>query len=238
VNISKSKMSEEGRMRYDWIKDWKVGDLLTNEGGDTLLLTAINLDPQERCPPTGYQGYPSRVYYPDSRSGSRYASVKVSNLKEGGKQYGFYISYTMKDWAGEWLARGETREGRPALPFWQMGDAAAVKGKLEALTERRLNRRKAERDFNGLIHDWLGPWEAAVRKNPYDLMAYLEALTEVNGLPVSDLCLNRWTVRPHTTDWELSVRVAYRLDGQKALGSNGDLYEFETSADWQPRGTQ
>ena len=241
MNISKSRMSEEGRIRYDWIKDWKVGDLLTNDRGDTMLIAGIDLNQMGSW---SYEGSRYERHYPNHRVGSTYAKLLINNLTRS-ENYACFISYTMKDFAGP-LCFGESREGKPALPFWDL----ARKGEIEAEAERQEAEKRALKAaqfaFDGLIWDWFGPWEQAIVKNPVEFMAYMKTITEVKGKPVSDVQLVHWRVKPmrgcgigkYDGSMELDVRVNYKLDGEETSGDNNQLWEFNTGDEWQPWGTQ
>jgi len=228
-------------MRYDWIKDWKVGDLLTNEDGDTMLLASIDLDQTNNWE---YKGRRYQHYYPTHREGSTYAKLLINNLTKS-QNLACYISYTMKDFAGS-LCYDESREGKPALPFWQFSQKAALEA--ERLHQKALAdaQREAEVAFDGLIWDWLGPWEEAIVKNPNEFMAWMDTITEVNGKPVSDVQLVQWSVRPERNTgvplsddaWKLDVRVRYEMDGKSCWGGNSGLYEFQTGGEWSPWGSQ
>lgn len=241
MNVSKNRLSEEGRIRYDWIKDWKAGDLLTNEDGDTMLLTGIDLDQTDNW---AYEGRRHQHYYPKHREGSTYAKLLINNLTKS-KNLACYVSYTMKDFAGD-LYYGESREGKPALPFWQFSQKADIER--ERLHQKAMAdaQHDAECAFDGLIHDWLGPWEDAIRKNPIDFMLYMDTIKEVNGKPVSNVQLVEWAVNPkfntgvqrYDNAWELEVRVKYEMDGKDCRGSNNGLFSFNTSDDWEPWGAQ
>jgi len=241
MNVSKNKMSEEGRIRYDWIKDWKVGDLLTNDRGDTMLIAGIDLDQTNNW---SYEGRRYERYYPTQRNGSTYAKLLINNLTRS-ENYACLISYTMKDFAGT-LCYGESREGRPAFPFWQFSQKADIER--ERLHQKAIDdaHDKAVHAIDTLIWDWFGPWEQGIVKNPIDFMAYMKTITEVNGKPVSDVQLEQWSVdRMRNTSipgydnaLELNVRVSYEMDGKSCRGSNSGLWEFNTGDNWELWGSQ